>query len=76
LWTVAILLVSLSDSILTPLMLGKGAPVPMVVIFIGVIGGFIISGFIGLFSGAIILSLGYTLFVSWIDSVDHDKLNG
>lgn len=68
LWTITLLLVSLSDNFLTPLMLGKGAPVPMVVIFIGVIGGFVISGFIGLFTGAIVLSLGYTLFVEWINS--------
>jgi predicted PurR-regulated permease PerM len=68
LWTAALLLVALSDNVLTPLMLGKGAPVPMVVIFIGVIGGFLFSGFIGLFTGAIVMSLGYTLFVEWINS--------
>lgn len=68
LWTVALILVALSDNVLTPLMLGKGAPVPMVVIFIGVIGGFIFSGFIGLFTGAIVMSLGYKLFVGWINS--------
>ena len=67
-WTVLLVLVSLSDNVLTPLMLGKGAPVPMVVIFIGVIGGFILTGFIGLFTGAIVMSLGYTLFVGWINS--------
>jgi len=65
-WSVVMILVSLSDNILTPLMLGKGAPVPMVVIFIGVIGGFVLSGFIGLFTGAIIMSLGYRLFIEWI----------
>jgi len=68
LWTVALILVALSDNVLTPLMLGKGAPVPMVVIFIGVIGGFVFSGFIGLFTGAIVFSLGYKLFVGWINS--------
>lgn len=66
-WTVLVVLVSASDNILTPLMLGKGAPVPMLVIFIGVIGGFILSGFIGLFTGAIVFSLGYKLFVEWME---------
>lgn len=66
LWSVLMVAVSLSDNILTPLMLGKGAPVPMVVIFIGVIGGFVLSGFIGLFTGAIVMSLGYKLFLEWI----------
>jgi predicted PurR-regulated permease PerM len=70
LWTGAMVLVSLSDNILTPLMLGKGASVPMPVIFIGVIGGFILSGFIGLFTGAIIMSLGYKLFQEWIKPND------
>lgn len=70
LWSVLMLSVSLSDNILTPLMLGKGAPVPMVVIFIGVIGGFVLSGFIGLFTGAIVMSLGYKLFLEWIKPKD------
>jgi predicted PurR-regulated permease PerM len=74
-WTIVLLLVSLSDNVLTPLMLGKGAPVPMVVIFIGVIGGFVLSGFIGLFTGAIIMSIGYTLFMEWINS-DDLEVNG
>jgi len=67
-WTIVVLLISFSDNILTPLMLGKGAPVPMVVIFIGVIGGFISFGFIGLFTGAIVMSIGYKLFTEWINS--------
>ncbi len=69
-WSVLLLLASLSDNILTPLLLGKGAPVPMVVIFIGAIGGFILSGFIGLFTGAIVISLGYKLFLEWVHSQD------
>ena len=73
LWTILLLLISLSDNILTPLMLGKGAPVPMVVIFVGVIGGFAVFGFIGLFTGAIVLSLGYKLFLEWINSGKNDN---
>jgi predicted PurR-regulated permease PerM len=68
LWTVALILVGFSDNVLRPILLGKGAPVPMLVIFIGVIGGFILSGFIGLFTGAIVFSLGYKLYVGWINS--------
>ena len=67
-WSVVLFVVGLMDNILTPLMLGKGAPVPMVIIFIGVIGGFVLSGFIGLFTGAIIMSIGYKLFIGWINS--------
>ncbi len=67
-WTVVLFIAGLSDNVLKPLLLGKGAPVPMLVIFIGVIGGFIFSGFIGLFTGAIVMSIGYKLFVGWINT--------
>jgi predicted PurR-regulated permease PerM len=67
-WTVLLLVAGLSDNVLKPILLGKGAPVPMLVIFVGVIGGFIMSGFIGLFTGAIVFSLGYKLFVGWVNS--------
>lgn len=67
-WTVFLIIAGFSDNVLRPILLGKGAPVPMVVIFIGVIGGFIFTGFIGLFTGAIVLSIGYKLFVGWINT--------
>jgi predicted PurR-regulated permease PerM len=67
-WSALIFVAGLSDNVLKPLLLGKGAPVPMLVIFIGVIGGFILSGFIGLFTGAIVMSIGYKLFIGWINS--------
>jgi predicted PurR-regulated permease PerM len=67
LWTLYLLLAGASDNVLKPILLGKGAPVPMLVIFLGVIGGFMLSGFIGLFTGAIAISLGYKLFQSWLN---------
>ena len=67
-WTALLLVAGTSDNILRPILLGKGAPVPMLVIFIGVIGGFIFSGFIGLFTGAIVLSIGYKLFIGWLNT--------
>ena len=67
-WTVILMLGSLADNVLKPLLLGKGAPVPMLVIFIGVIGGFLLSGLIGLFTGAIVMSVGYKLFQAWLDA--------
>lgn len=67
-WTILFLIAGFSDNILRPILLGQGAPVPMVVIFIGVIGGFMFTGFIGLFTGAIVFSIGYKLFIGWINS--------
>ena len=60
------LIVSLSDTFLKPLFLGRGMDIPMLVILIGAIGGAIVSGIIGLFIGAIILALGYTIFSAWV----------
>lgn len=55
------------DNILKPILLARGAPVPMLVIFLGAIGGFISFGTIGLFVGAVVLSLGYNLFMLWLE---------
>jgi predicted PurR-regulated permease PerM len=65
-WTVVLIAVMLSDNILKPYLMGKGSPVPMLVIFLGSIGGMMSFGFLGLFFGAIILSLGYKLYSGWL----------
>jgi len=62
-----------SDNILKPILLGRGAPVPLLVVFLGAIGGFIATGFLGLFLGAVILSLGYKLYESWMDDGNSEK---
>jgi predicted PurR-regulated permease PerM len=61
------IIVGLMDNVLKPLLLGRGAAVPMAVVFLGAIGGFVAMGIIGLFVGAIVLSVGYKLFVAWIE---------
>ena len=61
------ILVGISDAFLKPLLMGRGVDVPMLVIFIGAIGGFMLSGIIGLFVGAIIFALGYKLFLLWLN---------
>jgi predicted PurR-regulated permease PerM len=61
------IVVGLMDNVLKPLLLGRGVSVPMLVIFLGAIGGFIAMGIIGLFVGAIVLSVGYKLFLAWLD---------
>jgi predicted PurR-regulated permease PerM len=61
------IVVALMDNVLKPVLLGRGVPVPVLVIFLGVIGGFMAMGIIGLFVGAIVLSVGYTLFLAWLD---------
>lgn len=64
--TVYLVPVMLLDNVLKPIVMGRGLPVPMLVIFIGVIGGTVAHGLIGLFVGPIVLSLGYELGRAWI----------
>ena len=60
------IMVGLMDNILKPLLLGRGVAVPVAVVFLGAIGGFVAMGVIGLFVGAILLSVGYKLFLAWL----------
>jgi predicted PurR-regulated permease PerM len=67
------LVVSASDAFLKPLFLGRGMDIPMPVILLGAIGGMILSGIVGLFVGAVVLAVGYTLFVAWLDQGEQDS---
>jgi predicted PurR-regulated permease PerM len=64
LWMVPATLV---DNILKPILMGKGLPVPIVVILLGVIGGTLAHGIVGLFVGPVILILGYELTRAWMN---------
>jgi predicted PurR-regulated permease PerM len=65
-FTVYQMVAGASDSFLKPLLMGRGLDIPMPVILIGAIGGMIMSGIIGLFAGAVILSIFYKLFSRWM----------
>ncbi len=58
--------VTFIDTILKPILLSRGVKTPMVVIFLGAIGGFLESGIVGLFIGAVVFSLSYALFMRWV----------
>ncbi|MBW2391565.1 MAG: AI-2E family transporter [Deltaproteobacteria bacterium] len=60
--------VSLADNVLKPMLFGRGVELPMIVIFLGAIGGMLTMGIIGLFVGAVVLGVGYELFNAWIDA--------
>ncbi len=68
LFAIYAIVIGLSDNILKPLILGRGVDIPMLVILLGAIGGMILSGIIGLFTGAVVLALAYKLFMSWVES--------
>lgn len=60
-------LIMVLDNVLKPLLLGRGVNVPILIIFLGSIGGLLWSGIVGLFIGAIVLALGYKLFQAWLN---------
>jgi predicted PurR-regulated permease PerM len=54
------------DNFLRPMLIKRGADLPLLLIFTGVIGGLIAFGIIGLFIGPVVLALAYTLLVDWV----------
>ena len=68
-FTVLLFVAGMADNVLKPLMLGRGVKAPMVVILLGALGGMATAGILGLFVGATLLTLGYKIFMSWVE--DH-----
>jgi len=66
-FTIWSVIAGLSDAVLKPIMIGHGLEVPMPVILLGVIGGVMAYGLVGLFIGAVLLAVGYVLFVEWLN---------
>jgi predicted PurR-regulated permease PerM len=69
LWGTGLLLWSIPcgtfDNILRPVLIRRGADLPLLLIFAGVIGGLIAFGVIGLFIGPVVLAVAYTLLANW-----------
>jgi predicted PurR-regulated permease PerM len=66
-FTIWCVVIAVIDNVMKPFLLGRGVAVPIVVVFLGAIGGFITMGTIGLFIGATVLPVGYKLFLAWLD---------
>lgn len=66
------LVAALSDNVLKPILLGRGVDLPAGIVLVGAIGGMMQYGIIGLFLGAVILGLGYTIITDWIHTADED----
>ena len=54
------------DNVLRPVLIKRGADLPLVLIFAGVLGGLLAFGIIGLFVGPVVLAVTYTLLVAWV----------
>jgi predicted PurR-regulated permease PerM len=70
-WGVALLvwaiLVSAMDNVMRPILIKKGADLPLLLIFSGVVGGLIAFGLVGIFIGPIVLAVSYTLVSAWVE---------
>jgi predicted PurR-regulated permease PerM len=61
------------DNFIRPFLIKKGAKLPLVLIFAGVIGGLVAFGIIGLFIGPVVLAVIYTLLQAWVMESDPEK---
>jgi predicted PurR-regulated permease PerM len=66
LYSVLLFVAGMADNVLKPLMLGRGVDAPMPVILLGALGGMAAGGIVGLFVGAVLLALGYQIFMGWV----------
>ena len=65
-FTIYLLIAGMADGFLKPMLLGRGVEAPMPVILIGALGGMVSFGLLGLFLGAVLLALGYVIFMEWV----------
>jgi len=75
-WAILLLVFSVIastiDNVVRPILIRKGADLPLLLILAGVIGGLVAFGPIGLFLGPTILAVGYKLLGAWIDDVPSE----
>lgn len=71
LFLIWVFIISASDGFLKPMLMGRGVDIPMLVILIGSLGGMMLSGILGLFVGAVVLGVMYSLFMAWLDENDE-----
>ena len=65
-FSVYLLVAGFADNIIKPILLGRGVEVPMPVILLGALGGMVTQGMVGLFVGAVLLAVGYQIFMTWV----------
>jgi predicted PurR-regulated permease PerM len=58
------------DNVIRPVLIRRGADLPLLLIFAGVIGGLVGFGVVGLFLGPVVLGVAWTLVSSWVGELD------
>ena len=61
-----ILVVGMADNILKPMLIGKGANLPFLLIMLGVLGGAMSFGLLGVFLGPTFLTVGFAMLTDWV----------
>jgi predicted PurR-regulated permease PerM len=61
------LVVGTMDNFLRPVLIRRGADLPLLLIFTGVVGGLIAFGLIGIFVGPVVLAVAHTLLSDWVN---------
>jgi len=72
-WT---LIVGTMDNFLRPWLIKRGADLPLLLIFAGVIGGLFAFGLVGVFVGPVMLAVSYTLIDAWLDDSEPPGMTG
>jgi len=67
------LVVGFLDNVLRPVLIRRGADLPLLLIFAGVIGGLVAFGIVGIFVGPVILAVAYTLLDNWVSAGSADR---
>jgi len=62
-WSIPVVIL---DNFLRPVLIKKGADLPLLLIFAGVIGGLLAFGIVGLFIGPVVLAVAYVLIKAWV----------
>jgi len=79
-WGTVLLILSIvvgaSDNFIRPILIKRGADLPILLIFAGVIGGLIAFGIVGLFIGPVILAVTYTLLKAWLSEKRLEPQSG
>ena len=69
-WTIG---VASLDNVLRPYLIKRGADLPLLLIFAGVIGGLLSFGLLGIFVGPVVLAVSYRLLEAWVDETQDGK---
>ena len=73
-FAIYMIIVSLLDNVLKPMLLAKGLQTPMIVILMGAIGGMIFQGILGLFIGPVVLAIVHNLYTEWVNDTETDMV--